>query len=206
MKCEQSFNLPASVQKYRNELKDYYAQRLSVVPDEPDVWPPPVANYDTQLALIEHEDVNEQTAQLLLFGSVDGVVARKKEIKYHELFDMPSTSKLTLLIDGAPGVGKTTLCRRIAKDWALGKMLQNYVLVLLVPLREIVDASKVDDLFLRDFDDEKVFREVVSYVKEKKGQDVLLILDGFDELSLEKRKKSIFIDVIWVEDSASTHL
>ena len=194
MKCD---NLPASVQKYRDELKDYYAQRLSVVPDEPDVWPPPVANYDTQLALIEHEDVNKQTAQLLLFGSVDGVVARKKEIKYHELFDMPSTSKLTLLIDGAPGVGKTTLCRRIAKDWALGKMLQNYVLVLLVPLREIVDASKVDDLFLHDFDDEKVFREVISYVKEKKGQDVLLILDGFDELSLEKRKKSIFIDIIW---------
>ena len=197
MKCEQSFYLPASVQKYRDELKDYYTERLSVVPDEPDVWPPPVANYDTQLALIEHEDANKQTAHLLLCGSIDRVVARTKKITYNELFDMPSTSKLTLLMDGAPGVGKTTLCRRIAKDWALGKMLQNYVLVLLVPLREIVDASKVDDLFLRDFDDERVFGEVISYVKEKKGQDVLLILDGFDELSPEKRKKSIFIDIIW---------
>ena len=60
-----------------------------------------------------------------------------------------SCSKLIVLIDGATGVGKTTLCKRIAQNWSKGVVpaLNHYQIVLLVHLREASDAQDVDDLF-----------------------------------------------------------
>ena len=42
----------------------------------------------------------------------------------------------TILIEGAPGIGKTILLKHIAYSWAEQRMLQKYNLVLLVHLRD----------------------------------------------------------------------
>lgn len=54
-----------------------------------------------------------------------------------------------MLIDGAPGVGKTTLSRNISQKWAKGEFLQEYWLVLLLHLRDrnIFRAQTIDDFF-----------------------------------------------------------
>ena len=54
-----------------------------------------------------------------------------------------------MLIDGAPGVGKTVLCRQFAKDWGTGKILQQFSIVKLLHLREerVAKAQFIEDLF-----------------------------------------------------------
>ena len=54
-----------------------------------------------------------------------------------------------MLIDGAPGVGKTTLCRKFCKDWGAGQILKQFSIVWLLNLREerIAKAKSLDDLF-----------------------------------------------------------
>ena len=74
----------------------------------------------------------------IVVGRVDRILGRKRKISVEEIF-APSTktgSELKVLIDGAPGVGKTTLTRRFVKDWAEGKLLSAYDFVLLLPLRD----------------------------------------------------------------------
>ena len=102
-----------------------------------------------------------------------------------------------MLIDGAPGVGKTTLSRKISHKWATNELLQGYWLVLLLHLRErsISKAQVVDELFYHD--DQIVQNAVVTFVKERSGRGLLVIFDGFDELSLnQRREQSLFLDII----------
>jgi len=102
-----------------------------------------------------------------------------------------------VLVDGAPGVGKSTLCRKISKDWGCEGFLSEYKLVVLLHLRErrIAKAMGIEDFFYHD--DPELQAEVVRQVKKTSGAGVLLIFDGFDELSEEERMdRSLFLDVI----------
>ena len=162
---------------------------------------------DTEIMLIKHSrdilfssTMSYEQAEQLLFGDVDKIVEAKVRIKYENMFCHPDSigKKLTVLIDGAPGVGKTTLCSRIATDWANGTIqdLNRFTLVMLVPLRRISEATEVDELFHMYTDHKKTREEVIDVVTGNAGRGIMLLLDGFDELTPELRKKSLFVDII----------
>ena len=58
------------------------------------------------------------------------------------------TDPKLILIDGAPGMGKTTLCKEIAHQWANKKLLKDTKMVFLVFLRDPA-MQKINDL--KDF-------------------------------------------------------
>ena len=61
--------------------------------------------------------------------------------------------------------------------------------------RGISRAQTIDDFFYHD--DQMVQDTIASFVKEISGRGVLLIFDGFDELSLTQRhEQSLFLDII----------
>ncbi len=136
---------PECVVSYTSLLKDRYKQ-MSTFPDD---WPPPFKEKFTKLALIErkkqipltqakHESSIEYDYAT---GNVDNIVERKKAITLEQIFqplsgdsEIAAPNRYTVVMDGAPGVGKTTLSRKICIDWAQGKLIKDHHIVILKPL------------------------------------------------------------------------
>ena len=200
-------DLPEYVQSYCHDIKNRYVQQ-PVLPELD--WPPTLGGQYIRLALIKqgrtirdftHRAVVELQEDYVR-GEYDKILQHKTEIELKEIFDIVFCQggykyPLKMLIDGAPGVGKTTLSRNVSQKWAKGEILQEYWLVLLLHLRErsISKAQMIDEFFYHD--NQMVQNAVITFVKEMSGKGVLIIFDGFDELSLiERCKQSLFLDVI----------
>jgi hypothetical protein len=202
------FHLPVNVQRYCDDMKIRYLQQ-SVLPES--AWPPSLGGQYIRLALIgqgrlpthhRYSDVIEQQKDYTR-GSYDKILEYKTTIDLKEAFT-PVVCEggnqiipLKMLIDGAPGVGKTTLSRNVSCMWAKGELLKGYYwLVLLLHLREsaISKAKTIDDFFYHE--DTEVLHDVIKYVKGRSGDGVLIIFDGFDELSsYERSEESLFLNI-----------
>ena len=115
--------------------------------------------------------------------------ARKKKGKMYDNFNTSKKEKdSTVLVEGSPGIGKTTFCLKIAYDWANGKIpkgcsFPDFNIVLLLKCRDIDgDIIKaIDEQLLPEDDDVK--KELRDYIQDTHNQEqVLIILDGLDEL------------------------
>ena len=192
--------------KYSQTLKEQY-RRFSVLPDSE--WPPSVGDQFINLALI-NEDIQCATSESVkemqrdyVHGKLDKIVSYKKKISKEDIFQ-PVYNKRTkkqiplcVLLDGAPGAGKTTLCRELCQEWADGKLLQNYELVVLVHLRESENkkAKNIEDFLFHD--DQDLQKQVTKQIRKTNGDGLLIVFDGFDELSYEDRTQhSVFLDII----------
>lgn len=92
------------------------------------------------------------------------------------------TGGICVLIDGAPGIGKTTMVHKACKEWAKGKIWTDYQLVLYVPLKNGAYSSATDLRILFECDSRKLSKAVHEEIGERHGEGVMLILDGWDEL------------------------
>ena len=201
-----------SVATFANEIKKTFS-RMDPIPDED--WPPSIGRHESNLVMIEHgrgtlpgAEEAEEMQRYYVGGRVDSIAERKKELRYEDIFDfeatvdkskkMPYDSKhFRMLIDGAPGVGKTTLCRKFCNDWGAGQILKQFSIVWLLNLREerIAKAKSLEDLFQHY--DEDLLREIVQHIKKTGGEGNLLVCDGFDELSKKERTQhSLFLEII----------
>ncbi|XP_041461773.1 uncharacterized protein LOC121413076 [Lytechinus variegatus] len=88
-----------------------------------------------------------------------------------------------LLVEGEGGVGKTTLCAKIVWDWIRGNGYKDFKLVLLVLLREVRDKTIGEIIMSYLPDDIKVTAMQLNKYVFSHQKDVLLVLDGFDELA-----------------------
>ena len=109
----------------------------------------------------------------------------------------------TILIEGAPGIGKTILLKHIAYSWADQGMLQKYNLVLLVHLRDptIQKMSTPEQLFqyfCKPFGSNaaKIAITCSEYFLENNGKSLTLLLDGYDEMPEELRGNSLIADIL----------
>jgi len=93
-----------------------------------------------------------------------------------------------ILIEGAPGIGKTTLCKHIAYQWAEGKLLNDSEIVLLVDLcnPDILRISDIKDLFHYFYNFDKAgsriseqCADMLCYTEIK--HNITIILDSYDE-------------------------
>ena len=139
-------------------------------------------------------------------GNADNIKADKKEIEVARILDPvysetdpnkpPQAPKV--LMDGAPGIGKTTLTRKACIDWAKSSTFERFDLVLLIPLREARyrKAKEFKDFFVIG-DDSEIKQKAIVHVQKNDGENILLIFDGYDELSYEQREEeSLFLDII----------
>ena len=64
-----------------------------------------------------------------LHGNVDQILETKAPVKIEAILD---NQPHCVLVEGAPGVGKTTLSWEICKRWARGELFQQYLVVMLL--------------------------------------------------------------------------
>ena len=144
-----------------------------------------------RLELVEREPKQASEQR----GSTDDRIVRTPLV-YADLFKVESGKKevRNILINGDAGIGKTTLCTAISEDWANGKILQEFELLLLLPLREqeVASAGSLLDLIKFLHPSQEVCDLVKKYFEDGKGK-ILIIADGWDELGKEKRKKGSFL-------------
>ena len=182
-------------------MRQHYKHQPIVATD----WPPRIGkDFFGRLALVEKQDSSTQaeSAWHLLRGQVDETVklTENKEISVEDVLQ-PTDSSLSLrvVIDGPPGIGKTTLCRKLLNMWSNGTLVhQQYDLVLYYPLRnsKIATATTLADLFVRQRYEVPM---VTEWFEKRNGEGLLIIFDGWDELSEQLRQSSLAASIICKE-------
>ena len=190
-------SIPDDIQVYAENMRQHYKSQPIVATD----WPPRIGkDFFGRLALIEQNSSTQaESAWHLLRGQVDKTVklTGNKEISVEDVLQTTNNSLyLRVVIDGPPGIGKTTLCRKLLNLWSNGTLIhQQYDLVLYCPLRncKIATANTLADLFEYRSHEIPI---VTDWFEKRHGKGLLVIFDGWDELSVQLRQSSLAASII----------
>ena len=110
---------------------------------------------------------------------------------------VPPGEGYSILIEGAPGIGKTVLTTEIAFLWAKDKLLKNIVLMFRIFLRECIDNNikSITDL-IRYITGTSPAGCLESHIIKTNGEGIAFVFDGYDEISNHYREKSFIARII----------
>ena len=96
-----------------------------------------------------------------------------------------SPSPRVILIDGAPGIGKTYLCREIAYQWSQGKILTDKRFLFFLhahdPRLQLLKHIKDLVALFCELENEEKIDMIYGHIKETQGEILTIALDGYDE-------------------------
>ena len=167
--------------KFVPSIKKKYKDRLI---NREKQWPPCHSNKIVKLELVEREKGGEKND-------------KRTPLTYGDLFKEESRKKAVrkVLVEGDAGIGKTTLSTSISEDWSRDKLFKEYELLLLLPLRykEVASAGSLPELLQLLHPSPGVCESVARYLEEGEGEKVVIIADGWDELSESNRQEGSFL-------------
>ena len=118
--------------------------RSSEVERNPQVtkWPPTPSKIFINLVCIDRrtvvtkQEADEITQCMVCDGSVDVILKKKTRIEFSDIAkDLPDTAlEKVVLVEGAPGVGKSTFAWEFCRKWEREEIAQQYQSVLLLRL------------------------------------------------------------------------
>ena len=185
----------------------YDSMRLRKCKEEKDPWPPIKTKSYVTLALVHQKELQtrqETTATIYLRtkGNIHRIpqkIDAKKLTDITQIFD-PVSGRVpnSILIEGHAGIGKTTFVKQICIEWSEGKLLTSDKLVLLLLLRDpnVQKITNEHGLIEHFTKSTSKVEQLYSYLEDKHGVGVTLIIDGFDELSTKLRHDSFFRKLI----------
>ena len=121
---------------------------------------------------------------------------KKDDVNVFDIFKVPDIGEdVMTIVEGSPGIGKTTFCLKLAYDWAHGNIpsecsFPKFEFVFLLKCRDIdgdIMESISEQLLPRDM--EKSVEKLLLLMKDIRNQErlMLIILDGLDELPEKSR-------------------
>ena len=193
-----SSNLPVS--RYAEYLKSKYARKTLIEDDKRQYASQNTAKY-INLAIIRNDNIDAREREKLVTATVRGTISditsEKGSIELGQIGRLEDGSLARcVLVQGAPGIGKTTMAWELCRQWGDGKILQEYSLLVLLKLRDrcVQKAASIADL-LFDYG-HSLQSGVVSQIIESHGRETLFLLEGYDELPLDLQENSIFAKII----------
>ena len=187
------------IDTYASYLKSIYTREKLPIYDK---WPQVKSKKYINLALIEKEDFTKQevnwVTRATIRGNIDDINKSKRATDISQIAQLPDGSQpKCILVDGAPGVGKSTFAWELCQKWGEEKLLQQYQLVVLLRLRDksMRAAKNIPDLFC--YHDNQIQKATVEEIQRMRGKGVLLLFEGYDELPDELRtESSVFLGII----------
>ena len=165
-------------------------------PISPDTkWPPTPSRQFISLVVVEggHKCRDDYIGHILL-GTITEVLEKRKEIAIEQILETEGQGKLRLVfIEGAPGIGKSTLAWELCRKWEEFACMRQYSLVILLRLRE-EEVQKISNVGYLFFSHER--ETLAKEVSDSQGRGILFILDGFDELPKQLQQKGFLLDLI----------
>ena len=155
--------------------------------------------------MVRKKKVSKQQAdkftKLTLHGNIDDIVRVKEPLDFSGVGVQEDESlSRFILVEGAPGIGKTTFAWEVSRRWSRGEILNQYRLVVLLRLRDkrVREAKNIYDLFYHR--DDELRREVAKEIRRNKGESVLLLYEGYDELPGKlQTQESVFLEILYRE-------
>ena len=165
-----------------------------------DDWPPYHPKHYTPLTIIHHEGRPTESEIITVakeFSSnrITENIETQTRIDYdrsikniNDLFtpyESETSHSYRILIEGAPGVGKTILSKEIAFQWANSTLLNSKSLLFLLFMRDpqvklIIDVMTLVRYFLQT---DTLANKIADWLAETDGKYLTIVLDGYDEVS-----------------------
>ena len=141
---------------------------------------------------IQMEDDEEESDE------EENVEEESDEVNVFDIFKVPDIGEdVMTIVEGSPGIGKTTFCLKLAYDWAHGNIpsecsFAKFEFVFLLKCRDIngdIMEAISEQLLPKDMDMEKSVEKLLHFMKDIHKQErlMLIILDGLDELPEQSR-------------------
>ena len=187
------------VQSFFDRLRNFYTN-MKVVEDE---WLPAdqslqYVNLSLAPFKLGHHYAHEMFVSAVKEGVDNVYTDRSRNVDCKEIPKLVKEHKL-VVISGAPGVGKSTIARKVCKDICQAPDCRGYILVLLVELRDLLLFKKdfqLSDILQRKMGDTTSPVELSKVISKNQGRDVLFILDGFDELPPHLRQSDFLVNLL----------
>ena len=203
---EESQSVPQSglspvLAQYKSYLQSCYKARALAPADK---YLPTLQAPYINLAMIKSgyqgSDARDEFTRRTLHGGVDQILASKTPIDIEDLLvpeEGSSDPVRFILVEGPPGVGKSTISWEIGRRWDEIESLRDYHTVVLLRLREkwVLNAASLSDLF-RYPGQPELSKSIADEMQKSNGQKALLILDGFDEVSHSFHQDSVIKSIL----------
>ena len=195
---------PALV-KYKEYLQSCYKARTLASADK---YLPTLDVPYINLAMVGREwkycdpRKREEFVRQTLHGGVDQILGSKAPINIENLLtpdpdDHGSRPVRFVLVEGPPGIGKSTFAWEVCRRWDKIDSLREYHTVVLLKLREkwVLNATSLSDLF-RYPSHPDFSSSIADELVKLHGEKLLLVLDGFDEVSHNFHNNSVIKSIL----------
>ena len=160
-------------------------------------WPPTPSKEYINLAVVDsHNTPRDKYIGHTLQGNLKQVLKGRKHVSLEQILECNECQGKLVLVEGAPGIGKSTLAWELCRKWDTIPCMKRYNLVVLLRLREkeVQNITSVNQLSCCYESKDKQL--LIDDVLDCQGSGILFILDGFDELPKVLQKEGFLLNLI----------
>ena len=185
---------------YKGYLKSCYNARALAPSDK---YLPTLSVPYINLAIVGREycasEERDEFTRQTLHGGIDEILQSKTPINIENMLTSEEGGRPVrfILVEGPPGIGKSTFAWEVCRRWDEIENFRDYHTVVLLKLREkwVLNATSLPDLFRYEYDPD-MSKCISLELAKTQGSNLLLVLDGFDEVSHSFHENSVIKSIL----------